>query len=81
MASNFTRTTSPRFLRENIEIIRNTMGGELRCVTCHGPAVTKGDFANVVGVSPSTLSKWMRREPIRQDIADKLRNAVKAVHE
>lgn len=81
MAVNHARVTSPRFMRENIEIVRATGGGDIRCVTCHGPAVGRGEFAAAIGVSPSTLAKWLRKEPIRQDIADKIRAAVKAVHE
>lgn len=82
MATNYRHVSQPRFIRENIEIIRSReTGGEVRCVTCHGPALGRGELAGILGISTSTLSKWLRREPIRQDIADKIRAAVKAVHE
>ena len=82
MSTMYQHVSRPRFIREHIEIIRSREnGGEIRCDTCHGPALGRGEFAQIVGVSPSTLAKWLRCEPIRQDIADKIRSAVKEVRE
>ena len=41
MATNHRRVTDPRWIQKHIEIVRKTSGGEIRCVTCHGPAITR----------------------------------------
>ncbi len=81
MATNYRHVSRPSFIREHIEIVRTIGGGEIRCDTCFLSPLTKKEFADIVGCNVSTLSKWLRREPIRQDIADRIRKAVKAVHE
>lgn len=84
MALNHQRVTNPRFIREHIELVRHAAPGwgGIRCDTCHGPALTKAELAGVIGVSTSTLTNFLNKRSLtRADIADKIRNAVKAVHE
>lgn len=56
-----------------------TGNGYIGCDSCGGYVVSKEEFANVVGVSPGVVSKWLRREPVRSDIAARMAGALRGV--
>lgn len=56
--------------------------GSFICVTCGGVgSVNSEAIARLAGTSSSTVRKWLRREPVRQDIADRIRSVVLRVEE
>jgi len=82
IGDNRDRIRTAKWVREHLILVRRREGaGSLECDTCKLPALTKWELATVLGISPSTLAKFLGHRPIRQDIADKIRDSVKAVHE
>lgn len=74
------QNANARFLREHGVADRTiTPGGGVVCDTCGGYVVSKAELAGVAGVPPAAASKWLRREPVRPDVAAKLERTVKAV--
>jgi DNA invertase Pin-like site-specific DNA recombinase len=70
-----------KWIREHLILVRRTSGGTLECDTCGLAALTKTELADLLGIGTGTLYKFLGKQPIRQDIADKIRDSVKAVHE
>lgn len=83
MAANHRRVTNPRWIAQNIEIVRwSSGGGSLRCATCHCSPLTQQEFADAVGVSPSAVSAFLRQGTGRPDVIAKMVGAVaRVVHE
>lgn len=55
--------------------------GMFTCPCCGGNVVNTAECARIIGVGAQTLSKWLRREPIRQELANKIRSAFLRVEE
>lgn len=58
-----------------------TTTGYLYCVSCGYSTVSKGDFARYAGVTLHYLNRFLNREPIREDIAAKIRSKLLRVEE
>lgn len=64
---------------EHHGIYRQT--GSVLCLTCGGYIGGLTKVAAAIGVSASTLNKWLKRETIRQDLADRIRSAFARIEE
>jgi hypothetical protein len=51
----------------------HSRGGYLYCDGCGASTVTLADFCRAIGVNGYQLRKYLDRQPMRQDIADKIR--------
>lgn len=47
--------------------------GHVDCIHCGGYVGNTNEIGRVIGVAPGTLSKWLRRLPVRQEIASRIR--------
>lgn len=43
--------------------------GYIYCDGCGGSSMSRTDFADIVGITPNHLQRWLNRRPIRDDIA------------
>lgn len=55
--------------------------GYVQCRHCGGNVGSIARIATAIGVSSSTLSKWLKRETIRQDLATLVRSAFARIEE
>lgn len=55
--------------------------GFIQCRHCGGNLGSLARIAAVIGVSSSTLSKWLKREAVRPDIAGRIRSAFWSIEE
>lgn len=71
-----------KWISEHLVLFRSSTGGSLECDTCGLSALTKTELADLIGISVGTLRRFLTKGQVtRPDIADKIRNSVKAVHE
>lgn len=77
---------NPKFIREHVILERKgpydggyRMSGFIVCDTCHSLVLSNADLGAAIGVGATSISRFLKREPIREDIAAKIRASVKAV--
>jgi len=59
----------------------HAMHGYVACETCGHSVLSTAEVAEIVGVGDASVSKWLKRESVRADIAAKLHASFKAVRE
>lgn len=82
-----------KFLKAHGVILRKTAGGAalvegqtyrlsgwIACDTCGNGVVSREELARIAGVSPASVSKYLNREPLRPDVAERIKATVKEVH-
>lgn len=74
---------TPGWVRSNVVARRADPrgAGGFTCHCCGGHTHSIADMAQVIGVSSSTLSRWLKREAVRQDVAERIRAAFLRVEE
>lgn len=55
--------------------------GYLYCISCGGSTMSMADFAAIVGVTPRDVSRFLNREPVRDDKAAAIRANLAEVDE
>lgn len=55
--------------------------GSLACGSCGSSSITKADFADDVGITINHLNRWLRRQPIPEPVAQRIRSKVLRVVE
>lgn len=61
--------------------ITHYSSGSVECKTCGGYLGNINQIARAIGVSPGSFSKWLRRQSVRQDIAERIRASFARVGE
>ena len=83
---------NPRFLKEHGVAVREgprTENGEMviastgyvACETCGSYLGPTYAVARTIGVSEGMLRKWLTGQPVRPDVATRIRSSFKAVHD
>ena len=74
---------NPGWVKRNVVVRRAKSGSvhSIECSTCGGYTHSIADLAQVIGVSTGALSKFLRRETVRADIAALIRSSVLRVEE
>lgn len=64
------------WVADNVVAHRGGGAPGFTCRCCGGYTHSMADMANLLGISPNTVSNWLHKRPIRQDIAELLRRSM-----
>jgi hypothetical protein len=86
MSVNYTRVADPRWIRENIVIVRvrSAYGGadgfgSIECAACGCHPLTQRELADAIGVKLTQLTDFLHGRSNRPDVMAKITASVKEV--